>query len=642
MKKSILSFLALAMSGFAFAQTNHVVLYEEFTGENCGPCASTNPYVNATLHFTGNYGPKIVSVKYQVPIPSAPGANSLYGQNSTEANARRTYYNVPFAPYARFNGTELPDPNNAGHAGLITQQYINDSSAVNAIFNINLTHSYTVNDDSVNITATITANQNYNANGLVFQLTLQEKEIHLAAPTGSNGEKDFYDVMRKMIPDANGTSLGSSWTAGQTQVLNWKVKIPTYIYKKSEIVFVGFIQNNNNKYVLQAGISDYKPMNLDIFPISNGAGYLNCATTFAPTFILKNNSMQALTSADITYKIDANPNNNFNWTGNLASGQTQVVTLPNVTTTAGNHTLTITTNNPNNLGADHCTANDQLVSKFYVMTAFATLPVAEGFVATTFPPTNWALNNIDGGYTMSRTTAAGGFGTSSNSVKIPFEQNANDGDLDELILPRVNLSTAATAQLTFDVAYNYFSDPSWGDYFDTIAVYISNDCGNTWSTLYYKGGAQLKTTTTNGQNTSFTPTANQWRTENINLNAYAGQADLLVKFVGINNYGNNGYLDNINLSMVTGISENSNLLFAEVYPNPSNGQFNVKFSLASAQQVSVMVYNNLGALVAEQNAGELGSGDHNLRFDGTIPSGIYNVVVKTETGKLIKRLTITQ
>jgi hypothetical protein len=43
MKKNLLSFAILLAGASLFAQTPRKVLYEEFTGETCPPCASTNP-----------------------------------------------------------------------------------------------------------------------------------------------------------------------------------------------------------------------------------------------------------------------------------------------------------------------------------------------------------------------------------------------------------------------------------------------------------------------------------------------------------------------------------------------------------------------------------------------------------------------
>lgn len=69
--KHLYLYCAILLTGWTFAQTPRLVLYEEFTGENCPPCASINPALNALLALPTNT-PKVQSIKWQVPIPSAP------------------------------------------------------------------------------------------------------------------------------------------------------------------------------------------------------------------------------------------------------------------------------------------------------------------------------------------------------------------------------------------------------------------------------------------------------------------------------------------------------------------------------------------------------------------------------------------
>src|SRR3954469_24887851 len=96
MKKSLLAVL-MATSVAAFAQTQRLSLYEEFTGETCNPCAQTNPGLNALLLTTSNQQ-KIVAIKWQVPIPSAsPKTWSLYQTNKTEIDWRHKGWNGAYS-----------------------------------------------------------------------------------------------------------------------------------------------------------------------------------------------------------------------------------------------------------------------------------------------------------------------------------------------------------------------------------------------------------------------------------------------------------------------------------------------------------------------------------------------------------------
>jgi hypothetical protein len=115
--------------------------------------------------------------------------------------------------------------------------------------------------------------------------------------------------------------------------------------------------------------------------------------------------------------------------------------------------------------------------------------------------------------------------------------------------------------LYFDVAY-----ARWGSgYSDSLAVMISSDCGLTFEQVYLKGGTSLATSPDN--QSSFTPTAAQWRTDSVDLSAYLGQANLQVAFRNIGGWGNNIYLDNINLGSMLGYEFPSQSNFA-IFPNP--------------------------------------------------------------------------
>src|SRR3954467_15381086 len=82
MKKTSILLSLLTVSAMSFAQTTRLSLYEEFTGETCNPCAATNPGLQTVLNANTS---KIVAIKWQVPIPSAPTTTwSLYQTNKPD------------------------------------------------------------------------------------------------------------------------------------------------------------------------------------------------------------------------------------------------------------------------------------------------------------------------------------------------------------------------------------------------------------------------------------------------------------------------------------------------------------------------------------------------------------------------------
>ncbi|MFH0896383.1 MAG: M43 family zinc metalloprotease, partial [Bacteroidota bacterium] len=321
-----------------------------------------------------------------------------------------------------------------------------------------------------------------------------------------------------------------------------------------------------------------------------------CNTTFTPVVKLQNFGTTTLTSCTINYKIDAETNQTFSWTGSLALMQSANVTLPSMTTTVSTHTFTSSSSNPNG-STDGNTSNDQSVSTFSTMNA-QNPPLIEGFENTTFPPTGWALNNPDGGTTWARTTTAAKIGTASMFMN-SYNYLVNN-EIDEMTMPPLNFSLVKDPSLTFQVAYQMSSNPATNPKTDTLKVYISTDCGATWTSLYNKYNTKLITATPQFDPTkAFVPTASQWRLETIPLTAYASADNVLIKFRHICNWENNLYVDDINITGTIGVNELNLENIVSIFPNPTDGNIFVNFSIFNLGNVNVKVYDVVGKVIAD-------------------------------------------
>lgn len=227
------------------------------------------------------------------------------------------------------------------------------------------------------------------------------------------------------------------------------------------------------------------------------------------------------------------------WTFNGGTPNTSTAQNPTVTySTAGTYSVTLTVTN--------ATGTDTETKVNYItVVAAGSLPVSEGFQTTTFPPAGWQLLNFDNAFTWQRVTTVGGYGTSSASIYVNNYDYNDPGQQDVLLLPPVNFTGVTNGRLTFDYAYASYSGTG-GSATDTLIVAVSVDCGENFFLLQKKGGTQLQTRTPIG--TAFTPTAAQWKTDTINLTALANEPNVIIGFINQTGYGNNLYLDNINLS----------------------------------------------------------------------------------------------
>ena len=644
MKKSTLSFCFLITCLAVFSQTPRLSLYEEFTGENCPPCASANPPLNLLLASPTNT-PKIVAIKWQVPIPSAPSNTwSLYQTNKVEIDwrwktlASGGYGYTPAinsAPSSKIDGQEASVFGaSSGHPANLNNNVISSAAAVPSEFSINMTRAWNQAYSAVNLTVNIQATQSFSATGnLIFRLVMIERHVHFVTAPGTNGEKDFEDVAVKSFPTLqNGTPMtAGTWSVGQTQTFTINCPLPSYIRDKSEIAFVGFIQDDGNQKVAQAGLANSEGLSNDAKAVSAFVPNLSCTNTIAPDVTIKNNGNNGITNFTITPYIDGIIKPIFSWSGNLAVGASTTMAIGSISVSGGSHTFSYNISAVS--GTDNNLVNNSATTKFVTISNYQTTPIVEGFTST-FPPLKWSTFNATSGPSWVKSTSCGGFGLSSESTKMDFYTYAS-GTINELILPPINLAGVITPTLTFDLAYATYANEA-----DKLEVFVSEDCGDNWTNVYDKSGTNLNTAPPT--TSPFVPSAAQWRNESVNLFGYSNPS-ILLKFVATSAYGNNLYIDNVNLSQLNPVGvfstplSNTNI---EVFPNPTSGDVNLTVNSINNSNYRINLINSLGQVIFEKNF-NFSIGTNNIQIETKqYPEGIYNVVLESNNIKTTKKITI--
>jgi hypothetical protein len=246
----------------------------------------------------------------------------------------------------------------------------------------------------------------------------------------------------------------------------------------------------------------------------------------------------------------------YQWKVSGVNAGTNSSSFSTTTLTNGQTVTCVLTSNATCLSTTTATSNTITM----VVNTGASLPFQEKFEATTFPPTGWSIVNADapsiawgtaGAKGFVKRPAAGNTGSTVGSAAIEnYNYNTDTTAVDGLVSKAVSLSGATNAQMTFKRAYKYY--PNSG-YFDELRIYISTDCGSSYgSAVYYKKGNVLAT---NSWDTlSFTPTvAADWDIDTVSLAAYSGQ-NIIVKFESSNKYGNNLYLDDVNITSTSALA----------------------------------------------------------------------------------------
>lgn len=127
-----------------------------------------------------------------------------------------------------------------------------------------------------------------------------------------------------------------------------------------------------------------------------GAGLQSeiCNEDFTPTINIINAGTEVLTSATVSYHLDADADTVVNWTGSLAQNESDVINVPTYTNLAeGDHTFTVTVSNPNN-NADENTSNDINVFNFKVSNDYGTSTVIFNITTDNYgEETTWELRD---------------------------------------------------------------------------------------------------------------------------------------------------------------------------------------------------------------------------------------------------------
>ena len=272
-----------------------------------------------------------------------------------------------------------------------------------------------------------------------------------------------------------------------------------------------------------------------------------CNATITPVVTIRNNGGNNLTSVTVRWQVNGGTVNSFAWTGTLVPAATTVVTLTPLTVPLGEHSFKAWTVLPNG-AADPEPQRDTVHSTFAYTLGIAP-PFSEDFESNVFPPKFWSRVNVsDDCYTWAEVPNIVGIAGTRTTAAFVYHYNyAGSAQLDELVTPVIDLTGVTSATLNFDLAHRRYDATTN----ERLRILVSTNCGATWTTVVYNKcdacAAPNNLNTLTAGTADFFPTANtQWRTESVNLDAFAGQR-IRLKFETTNSYGNNTFIDNVRI-----------------------------------------------------------------------------------------------
>jgi len=202
-----------------------------------------------------------------------------------------------------------------------------------------------------------------------------------------------------------------------------------------------------------------------------------------------------------------------------------------------------------------------------------------------------------------------------------------------------DLSTFNSPTLSFKAAYQQKTSTSN----DRLQIYTSSDCGGTWTSRKAIAAASLAALSGGASTTAYTPTAAQFTTYSVNINAVATSSTVMFKwvFTAGASVGNNIYLDDINIvdAAAAGIKTIEAQVGLTIYPNPSSSAVNVSFNLTEKQNVAVHVVDMLSRTVETIPATQYASGETILTIGNkTYQAGVYFINININGQQISKKI----
>lgn len=379
----------------------------------------------------------------------------------------------------------------------------------------------------------------------------------------------------------------------------------------------------SDTFVEQSSLDSFS---VDIFEID--IKNRTCENFINSKCLLRNIGHETLSSVEIKYSLDG-VENSFVWTGNLLPFEHIEVDLPVINNlTDGAHVLECELGLLNGNYTDQTNSDDIQTISFYSGIPESNIPYFEDFEGDI---NDWHFeehHNIFEWFLDDEVSKSG-----QNSLGVfnsPLYFNTQDL-VESVYSPVIDLSssTSPTLTLSFNLAYNYlkYAPPAATQDFtfaDTLEIFISTDCGETYNSIYKNAGETLATASQpilnplTIQACIFNPADTNWSKIEIDISGYSSQNEVRFKMAYSSNLGGSLYIDDFSIN-------NEPLSSAElinpkmsIYPNPAKDF--MKISHNKDEKLNLEIFSALGVNVFKNKV------NTNERINiSNLPAGSYIV-----------------
>lgn len=363
---------------------------------------------------------------------------------------------------------------------------------------------------------------------------------------------------------------------------------------------------------------------------------ISCSSTsITRELTLRNQGLNTITSATISYVLNGSSPVISTWNGNLApcTETNHSITINGLT--RGAHTLEVTTTIVNDGRAE----NNRRIVLFLIND--------EGVInqINSFTDISDALISYDSESITSqwvRGERAGDAMETNGNIVYATNLTANypNNIKSYLVSQCYNLTSVSDPEISFSMQYDL--EVNW----DIVYVEYSTDFGANWQVLgemttnWYNSDRTPQTTGSDCNNCK----GAQWTGSETNNTTYSyplsnlsTQTNVVFRIVFHSDQAINQLGVNIDDFVISGAlsNESFNTNTISIYPNPSKGIFTVSSNTIKLNTIEV--FDGLGKLLFSENEGLKNATETNIDLTG-MSSGIYFIKVNSENGIFSKRI----
>ncbi len=302
---------------------------------------------------------------------------------------------------------------------------------------------------------------------------------------------------------------------------------------------------------------------------------------------------------------------------------------------AAYYSVTLTAANLN--GPSTLTKEDYVISGGYI-------PFFKETFENGLEEKHWTIENPDN-YKTWELFETGGTAPGNLSAGVNFRKYYAIGERDRLITPPINLDGMSSAYLTFQHAYAQRTGLE--EVTDSLIIYISDDCGSTWTRIFEGGEDGSGNFATHEIAEEFWPeTGSDWcmwgwgaSCFNIDLTPWAGNHNLQIAFETYSFYGNPLMVDNVIISQFVGEEEfATGKVEMQIFPNPAHNQFNILIPDDNTYS-SINILDRMGKVVLTL---PVNTGEHSVKINipDNLATGIYLVKLNGNSHNITKKIII--